>query len=328
MDPKRNEALANGAEPAQPPARYPWLKTYPKNVDWNAPLKGVPLQSLLEKTAADHGSRVCSNFMGKTLTYAEINGLANKVAAGLQKRGVRKGVNVGLLLPNTPTFIIFYYGILKAGGTVVNFNPLYTIEELSHQARDARLQMMVTLDLAALFPKARGRARQQCGEFAGGGAFRAALAGAQIGAVQAAEEEGRRRLAAPRRMAAGSSTTTISSTMTASPSPVADRSAERRRRAAIYRRHHRHAERRDADARQSLDQRAAGDALGARSRAGRRAGDGHSALLPCVRDDVGDELRHRQGGDDDPRAALRAESGAEADPQGEADGHARRPDAL
>src|SRR5665648_273282 len=44
MDPKRNEALGNGAEPAQPPARYPWLKTYPKNVDWNAPLKGVPLQ--------------------------------------------------------------------------------------------------------------------------------------------------------------------------------------------------------------------------------------------------------------------------------------------
>jgi long-chain acyl-CoA synthetase len=154
MDPKRTEALANGAGPAQTPARYPWLKTYPENVDWNAPLKGVPLQSLLEKTTADYGGRTCSNFMGKTLTYAQINGLANRVAAGLQKRGVRKGVNVGLLLPNSPTFIIAYYGILKAGGTVVNFNPLYTIDELSHQARDARLQMLVTLDLAALFPKA------------------------------------------------------------------------------------------------------------------------------------------------------------------------------
>jgi long-chain acyl-CoA synthetase len=154
MDPKRNEALANGAGPTQPTARYPWIKTYPKNVDWNAPLEAAPLQSLLEKTAAEYGGRVCSNFMGKTLTYAQINGLADQVAAGLQKRGVRKGVNVGLLLPNSPTFIIFYYGILKAGGTVVNFNPLYTIEELSHQARDARLQMLVTLDLAALFPKA------------------------------------------------------------------------------------------------------------------------------------------------------------------------------
>ncbi len=154
MDPKRNEALANGAEPTQASARYPWLRTYPKNVDWNAPLKGVPLHSLLEKTAAAYGGRVCTYFMGKTLSYAQIDALSNRVAAGLQKRGVRKGVNVGLLLPNSPTFIIFYYGILKAGGTVVNFNPLYTIGELSHQARDARLQMMVTLDLAALFPKA------------------------------------------------------------------------------------------------------------------------------------------------------------------------------
>jgi long-chain acyl-CoA synthetase len=154
MDPNPTEALANGVEAAQPPARYPWLKTYPGDVDWHAPLQGVPLPSLLEKTAADYGSRVCTNFLGQTLTYAEINALADKVAAGLQKRGVRKGVNVGLFLPNTPTFIIFYYGILKAGGTVVNFNPLYTIDEITHQARDARLQMMVTLDLAALFPKA------------------------------------------------------------------------------------------------------------------------------------------------------------------------------
>lgn len=150
MDPQRNEAPASGAEPV----RYPWLKTYPKNVNWTAPLQGISVQSMLEKTAADHGDRACCDFLGNTFTYAEIDHLANRVAVGLQNRGVRKGVNVGLLLPNSPTFIIFYYGILKAGGTVVNFNPLYTPDELAHQARDARLSLMVTLDLAALFPKA------------------------------------------------------------------------------------------------------------------------------------------------------------------------------
>ncbi len=153
MDPNRGEALANGVERAQAPVRYPWLKTYPANVDWYAPLHAVPLQSLLEKTAAEYGNRDCCNFLGKTLTYSEIDALAKRVAEGLQKRGVGKGVSVGLFLPNTPTFIIFYYGILKAGGTVVNFNPLYTVEELAHQARDAKVQIMVTLDLAALFPK-------------------------------------------------------------------------------------------------------------------------------------------------------------------------------
>ena len=154
MDPNQPEAFVNGVETPQAPPRYPWLRIYPKDVNWSAPLQAKPLQSLLEDAAAAYGSRDCCYFLGKTLTYAEVNALADLVAAGLQKRGVRRGVNVGLLLPNSPTFIIFYYGILKAGGTVVNFNPLYTVEELTHQAKDARLHILVTLDLKALFPKA------------------------------------------------------------------------------------------------------------------------------------------------------------------------------
>ncbi|WP_088348814.1 MULTISPECIES: long-chain fatty acid--CoA ligase [Rhodomicrobium] len=154
MDPNRADVRANGVERATPPARYPWLKTYPKDVDWHARLEPAPLHSLLEKTAAAYPDRACCTFFGKALTYAQVDALSSRVAEGLQKRGVKKGVNVGLLLPNTPTYIIFYFGILKAGGTVVNFNPLYTVEELTHQARDARLHMMVTLDLKALFPKA------------------------------------------------------------------------------------------------------------------------------------------------------------------------------
>jgi long-chain acyl-CoA synthetase len=157
MESNRPPALANGAATAARPAsaapRYPWLKTYPGNIDWSAPLAGRPLPSLLEETAAQFGSRVCTNFLGRETTYGEIQRLVDCVAAGLQQRGVKKGVNVGLLLPNSPTFIIFYYGILKAGGTVVNFNPLYTVEELAGQAKDSRIQLMVTLDLQALFPK-------------------------------------------------------------------------------------------------------------------------------------------------------------------------------
>ncbi|NJM33580.1 MAG: long-chain fatty acid--CoA ligase [Rhodomicrobium sp.] len=154
MDPNHAGRVVNGVETPQAPARYPWLKTYPADVDWHAPLSAEPLHVILERTAKDHGRRTCTYFFGKSLSYAEINRLADSVAAGLQKRGVGKGVNVGLLLPNCPAFIIFYYGILKAGGTVVNFNPLYTIEELTHQARDANLHSLVTLDLKALFPKA------------------------------------------------------------------------------------------------------------------------------------------------------------------------------
>ena len=153
MGPDPRQAVVNNTEIGKPRPRYPWLKKYPEDVDWSAPLETKPLQSLLEKTAEKFTGRVCSYFMGKTLTYGEIDRLSNRVARGLQERGVGKGVHVGLLLPNTPTYIIFYYAILKAGGTVVNFNPLYTVEELTQQAKDAQILMMVTLDLVALFPK-------------------------------------------------------------------------------------------------------------------------------------------------------------------------------
>jgi long-chain acyl-CoA synthetase len=155
MDADHPHAQANGAAvPRTAPApRFPWLKTYPEGVNWNETFKGRPLPSLLEEAAAKFGGRTCTNFLGRETSFARIQSLVDHVAEGLQKNGVKKGVNVGLLLPNCPTFVIFYFGILKAGGTVVNFNPLYTPSELAAQAKDAQVQMMVTLDLKALFPK-------------------------------------------------------------------------------------------------------------------------------------------------------------------------------
>jgi long-chain acyl-CoA synthetase len=133
---------------------YQWLRSYPKNVDWFAELKGEPLPDILDRTVRDYGASTCTYFMGATMKYDEIGALASKAAKGLQELGVRKGTRVGLLLPNVPYYPILYYAILKAGGIVVNFNPLYTIEEITHQAKDSGITMMVTLDLAVLFPKA------------------------------------------------------------------------------------------------------------------------------------------------------------------------------
>jgi long-chain acyl-CoA synthetase len=91
--------------------------------------------------------------MGKRLSFAEIGRLSDQAAKGLQALGVGEGVKVGLLMPNCPTFVVFYNGILKAGGTVVNFNPLYSQEEIELQARDSGTRIMVTLDLAVTFDK-------------------------------------------------------------------------------------------------------------------------------------------------------------------------------
>jgi long-chain acyl-CoA synthetase len=136
-------------------APYQWLKTYPANVDWFQQFTPEPLPALLANAAARFGARPATSFFGQTMTYAELAHQVNRTAKGLQTLGAGKGTRVGLLFPNCPAFVIYYYAILKAGGTVVNFNPLYSIPELTHQAKDAEADIMVTLDLKATFPKAK-----------------------------------------------------------------------------------------------------------------------------------------------------------------------------
>jgi long-chain acyl-CoA synthetase len=109
--------------------------------------------ALLDAAVLRFGQRPAMDFMGRRWTYAQLGSLANRAAAGLQKLGVAKGVNVGLCLPNSPYFVILYYAILKTGATVVNFNPLYTAHEIEAQARDANVTVMVSLDLALIQDK-------------------------------------------------------------------------------------------------------------------------------------------------------------------------------
>jgi long-chain acyl-CoA synthetase len=144
---------AGAAAGTRAQASHPWLTRYPKDVDWNQRFTPLPMHQMLAASVARHGSRTCTSFLGKRLTYAEIGALVDRTAAGLQRLGVKKGTRVGLLMPNCPTFIIYYYATLKAGGTVVNYNPLYTLEELTFQIRDSETEFMVTLDLKLLFDK-------------------------------------------------------------------------------------------------------------------------------------------------------------------------------
>ncbi|MBN9671463.1 long-chain-fatty-acid--CoA ligase [Roseibium aggregatum] len=121
--------------------------------EWNAAFRPRPVHEYLETSVAQFGPRPAADFMGKVWTYAEIGAYADRVAAGLQAMGVGPGVHVGLCLPNTPFYTIFYFAILKVGGTVANFNPLYVEREIAFQARDADVRIMVTMDLKVIYDK-------------------------------------------------------------------------------------------------------------------------------------------------------------------------------
>ena len=134
-------------------ADYPWLADYPEGVVWDQTIEPRTVFAPLDDAIQSYPTNVCTNFLGAQLTYREIGERINHVASGLQKQGIGKGQKVGLFLPNSPTFIIYYFAVLKIGGVVVNYNPLYAVEELEFQVRDSETDILVTLDLKVLCDK-------------------------------------------------------------------------------------------------------------------------------------------------------------------------------
>ena len=130
----------------------PWLKSYPAGVRWDAPLQTAPAQSVLAEAVRRFGPLPALQFMDKRITYAELEALSDRAAAGFQKLGVGPGVHVGLYLPNTPHYPIAFFGVLKAGGTVVNYSPLDAIRTLELKIGDSETDILVTLDVASLYP--------------------------------------------------------------------------------------------------------------------------------------------------------------------------------
>lgn len=125
----------------------PWLASYPKNIDWDAPLPEKPLYDVLDHSAGRFPSRPCLRFMDRTLTYAQVAEASSRLAGGLAAMGIGKGVRVGLMMPNCPAYVIGYFAILRTGATVVNFNPLLAEAEIAQLIHDAGIRHMITVNL-------------------------------------------------------------------------------------------------------------------------------------------------------------------------------------
>src|SRR5512143_416137 len=123
----------------------PWVRNYDPGVPVSLDYPKAPLFSLLDDSARKYPDRACTIFKGAVITYKEMAALTDHIAAALVDMGVKKGDRVGIFMPNTPQFVMAYYGILKAGGVVVATNPLYTPTEIEHQAADAGIEIMFVM---------------------------------------------------------------------------------------------------------------------------------------------------------------------------------------
>lgn len=123
----------------------PWLAHYDKGVPQTIEYPKAPLFHFLEEAARKYPDRACTIFKGAVISYREMNALSDHMAAALAEMGVKKGDRVGIFMPNTPQFVIAYFGILKAGGVVVAVNPTYPPDEVVTPVNDANIEIMFTL---------------------------------------------------------------------------------------------------------------------------------------------------------------------------------------
>jgi long-chain acyl-CoA synthetase len=121
----------------------PWYKSWPEQLPKEADVKPEPLYSFITKSAMRFGSKPCIRYQGRSMTYAEVDELSSRFASSLLALGMRRGDRVAIFSPNTPQFVISYYGILKAGGIVVPCSPLYKEPELEYQLRDSGANIVV-----------------------------------------------------------------------------------------------------------------------------------------------------------------------------------------
>ncbi len=124
-----------------------WQANYPEHLKRRLDYPDIPVHEFLERSAAKYPNNVYTVFMNGKLTYRQIQDKVYRFAAALADLGVKKGDRVAIMLPNCPQAVIAFFGVLKAGGVVVEFNPLYVEREILHQIKDSGSKVMVALDL-------------------------------------------------------------------------------------------------------------------------------------------------------------------------------------
>ncbi|MGE7758974.1 AMP-binding protein [Peribacillus sp. NPDC097895] len=129
----------------------PWQAMYPEQIPAVLSYEDKPLYSFLKESAEEFPDKVSIHFQGKELTYQEVYESALKFAAYLKSIGLQKGERVAVMLPNCPQGVISFFGILMAGGVVVQTNPTYTERELEYQMKDSGAKMILVMDI--LFPR-------------------------------------------------------------------------------------------------------------------------------------------------------------------------------
>ena len=124
-----------------------WHKSYAPGVPKTLDYEKTTISQALARSANSYSSSTALNYMGKLITYFELDRLVNSFARALQALGIQPGDKVAVCLPNIPQVIIANLAVFRIGAVTVQVNPLYTERELAYQINDSDARLVVTLTL-------------------------------------------------------------------------------------------------------------------------------------------------------------------------------------
>ncbi len=125
----------------------PWLAAYPEGVPADIdPSSYHSLVALMEQAFKAYAPRSAYSYMGKDISFGDVDHQSQAFAAYFQSLGMQQGDRVAIMMPNVPQYPIAVAAILRAGFVVVNVNPLYTARELEHQLKDAGAKAIVIIE--------------------------------------------------------------------------------------------------------------------------------------------------------------------------------------
>jgi long-chain acyl-CoA synthetase len=125
----------------------PWLAAYPEGVPADIdPSSYHSLVALMEQAFKAYAPRSAYSYMGKDISFGDVDSQSQAFAAYFQSLGMQPGDRVAIMMPNVPQYPIAVAAILRAGFVVVNVNPLYTARELEHQLKDSGARAIVIIE--------------------------------------------------------------------------------------------------------------------------------------------------------------------------------------
>ncbi|MGO2655165.1 MAG: long-chain-fatty-acid--CoA ligase [Pseudoclavibacter sp.] len=137
----------------------PWIDSYAEGVPADIPERYDTLSHAFERSVTAYSQRVATDFLGGTLTYADLGAQVHGLAQALLDLGVERGDRVALVMPNCPQHVVAFYAVLRIGAVVVEHNPQYTAAELGAQFADHGARVAIVwdsvADLVAGFPADR-----------------------------------------------------------------------------------------------------------------------------------------------------------------------------